>query len=294
MKRISVITLLVLGVAVLFTVFCEEEWNDSEQTREVLNNPDTPPVENLNFDIIADLDGNPGGAIELWWNPPKGAIPEGYIVETDFNESELLEVRRYQVYEPAGEIHVFADYGLDGRSEPRSLGFKAVETFKIEVWTSNDSSPDHPSGFGFDPDGTAKTYSLYNSDNYPYINFWLYNDNGHPTLMSPHHHDPLINDQVNATDEMEGISYEDMDITSPTGVQLYITMLEISNGGVYSLWVDPDDAGYSDDDNFAKMLVTDLTDQGSGVYKATLKLAYQKTTGLRWVVTNRGYTGIKE
>lgn len=289
MKRFFACMLpLAAGLALLLAA-CEEEELESPNKVNVIDTNDYPPVENLDYYVIDDLDGNPGGGVYVFWDAPSGHVPDDYIVRVDGVDTEVM-VTYYNAYEPAGQIDVYALYG-SSLSEPRSLGFAAVETPYLDVWSSNDPSPDHPAGFGFNPDGTARSYTLAPSENGPYIDYWLYAGYSVPLLVSPCDADPPINNELNCVSDVSG-AFDEVDIAPGPG--WWISQKEIIDGDVYALWIDPDARSYSSDENFGKLYVSELFDIGSGIYKATLKLAYQRTNDRRWLVTDKGYTGIEE
>ncbi len=290
MKRFFACMLPLAADLALLLAACEEEELESPNKVNVIDTNDYPPVENLDYYVIDDLDGNPGGGVYVFWNAPSGHVPDDYIVRVDGVDTEVM-VTYYNAYEPAGQIDVYALYG-SSLSEPRSLGFAAVETPYLDVWSSNDPSPDHPSGFGFNAEGTASSYGLSDPDNWSHLDYWIYGGYGYPMLVSPSDHVPPFNDEWNFAAE-ESANYDDFMTASPPGMGVYSTQRELHLNSLYSLWMDPDGLGYTEDDHFAKLHVTSIEEYG-GIYKVTLKLAYQKTTGLRWLVTDKGHTGIEE
>lgn len=231
--------------------------------------PVVNPVQNLAATVNAD-----GSGVTLTWDAPADQTPDGYYVYIDGGSAIDVQETSYAVSTPAAEIAVTAYIGGDESNES-TLDFAAVETPSIEVWSINDASPDHPSGFGFALAGTATAYSVAQQPTE--IDYWLYQgDNG--TLISPSDHQPPYNSELNVISDETG-TYEALDIVKGSGN--YISQKILVQNSVYGLWFIGDDS----DEYFAKMLVSSLTNT-SGVIKADLKVACQTYAGLRWVVTD--------
>jgi len=238
---------------------------------------DTPPVTNLNFDIVDDTDGNPGGGIKVTWSAPADATPDEYVVSVDDVDQVAVDGTEDYVYTAGAEIAVYAVYGEE-RSSAETLDFGAVETPTLEVWSVDDPDPEHPSAFGFGANGTAAPYAVSVEANWSSIDFYIA---AGPVLVSPSDHLPEpINNEENASSE-ENTTYEDLDIVAATGVGNYLTGRDLTDNGLYGLWIDPTANGYDEGDNFGKAVVTGIDGD-----KVTFKLAYQKVAGLRWVVVD--------
>ncbi|MBN2380019.1 hypothetical protein JXM67_09490 [candidate division WOR-3 bacterium] len=284
MKRLVALMLLALSGFAFLSMVCE----DSEEIAEnkTLGNPlQYPPVENLDFEVVDGQDANPGGGVRVFWDPPIGETPSMYYVSVDgMGQDPVTETEDY-VYTPCVKIEVYAMYDLV-KSEPKELSFLAVETENFRVWTINDPSPDHPNAFGYSTGGLVSSYTVGNSGDWPHIDFWI---NTGPMLVSPFDHSPEpLNDEVNAASVETG-TYDDLGLVAPTGQALYSTQQNLEVNDLLGLWIDPDAAGYTDDDNFGKLYVEAIDGEG-----LTLKLAYQTVTGLRWVCTEEAHTGIRE
>ncbi len=270
MRRISKIALLILLAAAF-----------------VLGSSQEGEVRSLQYRVVADTLGNPGGGIRLEWVAPtyneggglfscsqrKEVYPDHYVIDADGVKVGTTTNTFYYVFTPCRAIEVAAVW--DGeKSIPIMLDFEAVETPTLDIWSMDDPDPSHPSGFGFGETGTATAYSVSDSTNNDKIDFFI--DYG-LKIASPNERVPTVNDERNTT-SIEIGSYYVLKVVSPCGNDRYLTKRDLANNGLYGLWIDPTSNGYSTDDNFAKAHVT-----GINGYKVTLRLAYQAVPGLRWV-----------
>jgi hypothetical protein len=234
---------------------------------------------NVAVEVIDDNDGNPGGAVKVTWSAPGGdaGVPDEYIVYVDGVGQIAVETTEDMVYGAGAEITVAAVYGSEEyESSPVDLG--AVETPTLDVWTVNDPDPAHPSGFGFNTIGTVSAYAVSDQSNWPEIDFYLASG---PNLAAPKDHLPdPINSKGSASSTETG-NYDDLDIVAATGQGLYLTNRDLASNGLYGLWLDDDDDGYTADDHFGKAHVTGIDGE-----KVTFKLALQLEPGLRWVVVD--------
>lgn len=284
-KYPSIIMFSILGVVVLFTG-CEEEYGGNEQASRIISAQlDFPPVENLDFEVVDDLEGNPGGGLHLTWETPAGDSAIEYVVSVDGKNQTPVQTTEDYVYTPGMIIGVVAVYS-GGESNPEELDFKAVETPSLDVWSVADPSPDHPSGLGFGTSGYASSYATSYHENWPFIDYYIAVG---PVLASPNVREPEHLNEENNTSCEEAGTYEDLYIVKNCNQGSYQTDRLINTDDLYGLWLDANDDGYTSDDHFAKAYVIDV--QG---LKVTFKLAYQTVTGLRWVVTEEGQVGIEE
>jgi hypothetical protein len=247
-------------------------------------------VRGLSYEPVPDTFGNPGGGIKLMWDEPatgsggflscsenSGPELDGYIVCVDGVDLPLTKETEYYVYTPAVEVAVYAVW--DGqRSYPGTLDFAVVETPTVEVWSINDPSQEHPSGFGFSTAGTAAAYSVANNAENSdfYVSMGL--SSNMPTLTSPSDHTPdPLNSRYGFSVEADE-SYYDYELVVSSAAS---TQSVLQNYATYGIIV-ASDTVYKTSDNFGKLLVTSLA-EASGVYKATLKLGYQLMDGVAWV-----------
>lgn len=284
MKRhLPLLLALIAGLAVI-GMMCEDS-PIQQNGSQPLSNQDYPPIENLDFEVINDPEGHVGGGLRVFWNPPSGATPDEYVVSVDDVDHPAVQTTEDYVYTPAGKISVYAVYG-ENQSEPVELGLKAVETEYLDAWSAKDPSPEHPSGIGFDLAGYATAYAMSWRENWPYIDYYV---DTMMCLASPNMRTPEPMNYENNTSCAESDSYEELEIVKPCELEGYMTQQPITEYASYGLWLDPDDDGYTSDDHFGKAYIVRIDN-----LKVTFKLGYQKVPGLRWVVTERGFTGIKE
>ena len=216
-----------------------------------------------------------GAKLRLTWTAVSDA--DGYNIYIDGVKDTSITAISYDVSGPAKKIEVCAY--TDSEEGPKwELSLTPVVT-TLTVYGRSDTSPDHPSGFGFTSDGTAVTYALSDSTNWPKIDFFI-EDVGIPiALWSPHHMN--YNTEENASVESPTITEFDS-LNSAAAPGSYSTQTSLSTGGLYSIWIDPNASGWdATNDHFGKLKVSDI----SGT-KVDIRVAYQKITGIRWVVTD--------
>lgn len=308
MKKLLASSLTILA---LLAAGCEEEGIQTPRHLSGTTLQDFPPVENLQFRVIGD-----GSAIELTWDPPASVTPKEYLVSVDSVDQMPVTVPMYDVMEPAVLIEVYAVYA-QGRSEPRTLHFGAMETaelvlwatewysrapcsrtrivpglleqkkgerFEVEVRPTDHPHPDDPSGFGFDSEGTAVAYDLSDTTTWPEVDYYVVDFGGADlAIANPEVHEPPLNMKVNGITDPIKIDYDDLVMVPNDGYYNYAD--EIVVGGVYALWTEV----YGPDDHCVKIQITQM----EGI-QLTLKLAYQPVEGLRWVIVEERPTGIKE
>ncbi|MEA3310846.1 MAG: hypothetical protein U9Q76_01370 [candidate division WOR-3 bacterium] len=311
MKRIIVLALSLTACLALVQTACEDSKTPRDTSLVGKYLDDYPPVENLGFVLIDE-----GAAVELTWDPPIGAEPEEYLVVLDSTEEISTTADWQDVHTPCALVEVYAVYP-EGRSEPRVLHFRAVETaelvlwateyypcppcprteiipglaeqqksarWKVEVRSTDHPNPDDPAGFGFAEDGSAIAYDLSDTTTWPYVDFFIVDfGGGSLAIAGSEVHEPPLNDRMNGVTDPLRISYEDLNLAPPSDG--YYNYSDIMAGGVYALWIDV----YEADAHYAKLRVMDVDG-----FKVTLKLACQTVAGLRWLVAEKHVTGIKE
>ncbi len=212
-----------------------------------------------------------GSGLRFTWTKVDGA--DGYYIYRDGKKFSTTATT-YDVDTAAKEIKITA-YANGTESDPWILNTAAVVTATITVYGRGDPEPTHHSAFGFTTDGTAVTYALSNESDWPKIDFYL-DDVGQPmTICSPNVRN--YNEEENAAREEVTTDFDALRIAGTTE---YYTQKQLTTGALYSLWIDPNANGWDTQDNFAKMKVVTI----SG-HEVTLKVAYQKIGGLRWLVT---------
>jgi hypothetical protein len=216
-----------------------------------------------------------GGTLELEWVAIADA--DGYYIYADDALVETIEdpsTVTYDATTPAAEYGVSAYAGED-ESAITTIDCAPVVTTGLDVWDITQPAPD-PSAFGFTSTGNAMAYTLSDSANWPYIDFYI--EAGPQEFWSPHHGG--YNDQVNVTENSGSTGWDAQVIANAPGN--YSTQTEIVANAVYFFWIDPTNNGWDDaTDYFGKIKVIAI----SGT-QITMDLAYQPIAGLRWCVTD--------
>ncbi len=286
MKRIiSVFTLAAIAVLVLVAGYF-----------------DAPAVANLGYEVVADTSDGPGGGVKLYWDFPEGWNPgtgsgsgcyagEGgdtsyFRIYADGTVLGTTDTNVFNVYKPSITLEVVAVYGRV-ESDPLTLDFSVVETQTLELWTSNDPSPEHPSCFGFNDNGSAFSYSISGQDTGK-IDYCLdLGQSNLPAFTSPSAHVPAVNAEDNSTSTESG-SYSALGIVAPPGLH-YNASTSILEGGVYGFWLNEGGVYDASADRFGKISAESVTIEGTSggkyIYKVVLRLACQTAPGLRWVKT---------
>ncbi|NLI97293.1 hypothetical protein GX441_01390 [bacterium] len=234
----------------------------------------TGEVRNLSYEPLEE-----GAKAKITWDAPAEGTPDEYVVSVDGVDQVAVTTTYDMVNIPAKEIKVYA-VTSGTKSTGVTLDFAVVETPTLDVWTVNDPSATHPSGFGFSAAGTAASYSVANNPENCDFYISMGQSGNTPTLTSPSDHTPNpLNSRygwsVQTTEDYAGL---DLVVSSATSTQT-----ALSNNGTYGIIVGTGTA-YATTDNFGKVYVTALADQGSNIYKATLKLGYQLKDGIAWVM----------
>ncbi|MEN3043677.1 MAG: hypothetical protein ABDH37_00470 [Candidatus Hydrothermales bacterium] len=219
-----------------------------------------------------------GEGIRLEWDPVEGA--DGYRVRVD-DELKYEGTSTYFEWKtPALKIEVYA-YAGDKESTPRVFDFTPVSRTSQELW---ERSAAGNSGYGWNADGTGSSYSLGDAANHSRIDFYLDDftagtvDVSNIYLVSPHH--------GGFNDTETGFAVE----TGGTGniapaPGTYDTprpQSPIVSGGTYFLWIDHSNNEWTSDDNFVKIKIISIGNDG----KVVFDYWFQKQGGLRWLKTN--------
>jgi hypothetical protein len=213
-----------------------------------------------------------GGGLRLTWTEVTDAV--SYEITTDDSVYTTTSTS-FDVTTPSVTIEVRAVNGSD-KSDADVIDCEIVETPSIDVYGISDPDTTHHTGFAFSSDGNIVTYSL------AYVNLAsldFYADDvaypGSMYLINPG--DKGWNTKGNAVKDAGTTFYDDAVLADAPGTG-YITQLEIVTGGVYYLWLDRTNNGWSTDDNFAKAKVISIAGP-----KVTMQVGYQKVDGLRWL-----------
>jgi hypothetical protein len=234
-------------------------------------------------DIIGTLDKptvvataiSGGGTLRLAWTAVLDAT--GYEIKAG-DSTWTTTALSYDVSYPAAEVKVYATNG-DTKSDATTIDCRVEETTGFEVYGISDPDTTHRSAFGFDAaNGTPVSYSI-TTGNYPSIDFYIEDEQMTLGLVNSGVGGRQWNAKGNASKDPGITAYDDLDIADATATG-YSTQTEMANGGLYCLWLDPTNDGWSaTDDHFAKAKVTAV--QGA---KVTFTIGYQKIAGLRWLV----------
>ncbi|MEO0087149.1 MAG: hypothetical protein ABIK90_03610 [candidate division WOR-3 bacterium] len=238
---------------------------------QVVERPEKPTVSYQPIDN--------GAKLRLTWTQVANA--DGYYIYVDGIRDTSLPstVTSYDVSGPAKLIEVSA-YKKNEESEKWSLDLTPVVS-EVSVYGASDPSPDHPSGLQLTDNG-AIPLAIGNQANWPNLDY-IFDDRGEFAPMSivnpGDYTSPHYNDKGNAISQIASGNFDAENMAPEPGV--YSTQRKnIEINGVYYLWLDRNNNGYSVDDNFGKILIKAI----SGT-RVDIKVAYQKVPGLRWVKT---------
>jgi hypothetical protein len=214
-----------------------------------------------------------GGTLRLTW--PAVTDATSYEITTD-DTTYTTTSSPFDVTTPTVTIKVYAVNGND-KSDPFTIDCGVVVTTSIDVYGKSDPEPTHPSGIGFNTDGTAIGVSVNNqADQVEFVMDDVVHS-GSMYLMSPIAYNPQINSWGNASGDA-GAEFDAVYLAPGTGS--YYTQQELIQNGTYAAWLDHNnDSSIDATDHFAKIKI--LSINGALV---TVKLAYQKIGGLRWLM----------
>lgn len=217
---------------------------------------------------------NSGSTLRLTWNAVTDA--KNYEIKTDNIDTTVAStVYSFDVTTPTTSISVYAVSGSD-KSDPFTLDCKAAVTSSITVYGTSDPDSTHPSGIGFGADGTALGVSVKTQASQ--VEFVMDDKTftGSDYLMSPIAYTPEINSWGNASQDA-GADFDSVKIAPATGN--YNTQTVLAVNGTYAAWLDHNNDGAVDaTDHFAKLKIESINST-----VVTVKLAYQKIGGLRWL-----------
>jgi len=230
----------------------------------------------LSTPVVCCVVANEGGTLSLSWPQVSGAT--GYYVDLDGVRRQLGS-NTFDVDSPAKTIQVSA-YNGAGESDKWNLFTMVVTTSSVTAYGTGDSA-NTMNAIGFNTSGTCAAIDMASQANWPGIDFVLEDRAPEPmSFWSPDAYYPPFNSKDNATASSTVTDYDALTEAAPTGQQLYNTMFEIAQGGVYSLWIDPTCNGWSPDDHFGKVKVESI--QGHTV---VMTVGYQLIGGLRWLIS---------
>ncbi len=224
------------------------------------------PVSNLDTPSVSWSIGNDQAKITFTWDAIQDA--DGYIIKYN-GKADTIETTSYTLSEPTNEVEIVA-YAGDEESNPWTGNFAAVETQNLDWYTRADSDPSHPSGLGFNNDGSVVTISYVNG-NHNDIDFVADNDNSISAIQ-------VVDQNVakhNGVAYSSTFDYNSIDCAPSTGYTTYEPVVE---NGTFVLLKDLDGQANSND-IYAKLLV-----KGVDGTRWTVDITVQPIGGLRWLV----------
>lgn len=216
-----------------------------------------------------------GADLQLEWIDNTDGGSEIFYIYAGNTEIDSTFNLSYTIDETdrASSVGVTAWIG-DEESPEATLDLSLTETSNLEVWSTADPSPDHPSFVKF-TNGNATAVSAANADD---ATFFI----GDATQFEGIHRwagvtttlEPAFADASSPYDFAPGTgNYDDL---WPVGV--------IAINATYYIWIDMQPHNTMGvEDNFVRIYVVDIVDDG-GYNKVTLQISYQNENGLRWLV----------
>jgi hypothetical protein len=247
----------------------ESAWSDSIRVHIWVESPTKP--------VVSLTPRNLGALLRLTWHP----LPQADSYRVTVDDSAIMTTDTTQdVESPARLISVCAYYATTKGEESYVDCTPAVSV--ITVNANSDPDPMDPCAFGFTMNGTCPIYSL-DEQNRPHLDFVVDDiSSSWVGLVNAGDYGWPQNHKVNRLMDAGTLYFDTFDFAAGSG---YTTQLNIAANGVYALWLS-DSAHWTPNDHFCKTKVI-LIEQPSGTYyRVTLKVAYQKVGGIRWLKTN--------
>jgi hypothetical protein len=221
-------------------------------------------------------DTDKGGTLRLNWTSIANA--EGYHIYYDGHTTADTSITGTQIdiSTPRTKIEVAA-YKGSTVSEKALVDATPVTATVTVYFISVATHPEH--ALTFSADGSCIATALGSGIEFVLDDTTTYQGSTFPGFWSPDMYPTPYNTHDNSAAPSAGTDFNA--VTAAPAPGTYLTRREITQGPVYPLWVDPDGLGYTTDDHFAKALVQSIDVNGT----ITLKVAYQKIVGLRWLKT---------
>lgn len=231
----------------------------------------TPPTTLTTPSVTAAAIDN-GSSLRLTWTAVTGAT--GYNVYLDGTKNAVASGSySYDVTTPTKLIEVTATDG-SSESDKWSLNTLVEQTDNFVVYSRADvGQPNH--AFYFNSTGTALPIPLDQASD---IDFVVDTTGVDIELRSPDSYSPVYNAKDNSTAASTVTTFHDLNLAAAPGN--YNTVRVITSNSVSSFWIDPTNNGWTVDDHFGKLKVEGIS--GTAV---TMTSGYQKTGGLRWVIS---------
>lgn len=218
-----------------------------------------------------------GATLRLTWTAVTDA--KSYEITTD-DSTFTTTSTSFDVNTPTATIDVRAVNGSD-KSDPATIDCKVVETSSLVLYGISDANANDPSGLAFTTSGSASALSLADA-NKPTVDFVC---DDQQTSVSPV---GLINAgdygwsgnaKVNTLMDAGTTDYDAFSLAAATG---FSTQLATQANGVYALWLSSS-TSWTTSDHYAKMKIISVEQPSGTYYKLTIRVAYQKIGGLRWL-----------
>ena len=219
---------------------------------------------------------NTGATLRLTWTAVTDA--KSYEITTD-DSTYTTTSTSFDVTTPTGTIDVRAVNGSD-KSDPATIDCKVVETSSLVLYGKSDANANDPSGLAFTTSGSASALSLDDA-NKASLDFVCDDVNLSPVgFVNAGDYSWPQNAKVNTLMDAGTTDYDAFIYAAASG---YTTQLVLGANGVYALWLSSS-ASWTASDHFAKAKIITIEQPDGTYYKVTLRLAYQKIGGLRWLV----------
>ena len=218
-----------------------------------------------------------GATLRLTWTAVTDA--KSYEITTD-DSTYTTTSTSFDVTTPTGTIDVRAVSGSD-KSDPAVIDCKVVETSSLVLYGISDANANDPSGLAFTTSGSASALSLADA-NKPTVDFVCDDQQGSVTpvgLINAGDYGWTGNSKVNTLMDAGSTDYDAFTEAAASG---FTTQLATQANGVYALWLSSS-TSWTTSDHYAKMKIISVDQPNSTYYKVTLRVAYQKIGGLRWL-----------
>jgi len=220
---------------------------------------------------------NTGATLRLTWTAVTDA--QSYEITTDDSTYSITSTS-FDATTPSGTIEVRAVNGND-KSDPATIDCKVVETSSLVLFGISDQAANDPSGLAFTTSGSASALSLDDA-NKAAIDFVC--DDQQTTVLpvgfiNGGDYNWTQNTKVNTLMDAGTTDYDAFVFAAGSG---YTTQLPTQANGVYAMWLSSSQS-WTANDHFAKSKIISVEQPSGTYYKITLRVAYQKIGGLRWL-----------
>jgi len=245
----------------------ESEWSDSIQVHVQVERPPMPVV---SYEAV-----DTGRVLRVSWT----AVPQADSYWVTFDGTKVATTNlTMDVGGPARQVSVCA-FRQNTRSDDAIIDCTPVIS-TITAYSKSDTT--QPCAFGFTTDGTITTYRLQ-QQNYTYLDLVLDDEFYTPVgLINAGDYGWPQNEKVNTLIDAGATDFNAFELAAAPGSG-FMTQLQITPGGLYALWLSVT-YQWNTGDRYCKAKVVTIEQSGSA-QKVTLKIAYQKIGGLRWLKT---------